>query len=85
MGKVDATSVASPVNVMPPRLYNLAQDPGEGHGLAADHSEKTAELLGVWKLCTAPAVTINLSGFAGSSVPRGVSVTSGTRPRRARE
>jgi len=31
------------------RLYNLAQDPGESHDLAAEHPEKVRELLAAWK------------------------------------
>jgi arylsulfatase A-like enzyme len=44
-----ATSVPSRVKVTPPRLYNLAQDPGEAHDLAAENSSRTAELLSAWK------------------------------------
>jgi len=44
-----ATSVASRVKVTPARLYNLAQDPGEAHDLAAKQPEKAAELLAAWK------------------------------------
>jgi arylsulfatase A-like enzyme len=44
-----ATSVPSRVKVTPPRLYNLAQDPGEAHDLSAENSPKTAELLNAWK------------------------------------
>jgi arylsulfatase A-like enzyme len=42
-------SVASSVTVTPPRLYNLAQDPGESQNLAADRSDKVTELFSVWK------------------------------------
>jgi arylsulfatase A-like enzyme len=42
-------SAAASVKVTVPRLYNLIQDPGEVHDLAAERSDKVAELLGVWK------------------------------------
>jgi arylsulfatase A-like enzyme len=43
-----ATSVPGHLTVTPPRLYNLAQDPGEAHDLSASHAAKAAELLGLW-------------------------------------
>ena len=44
-----ATSDAqSEAKVTQPRLYNLAQDVGEGKDLAADHPEKVKELQGLW-------------------------------------
>jgi len=37
------------IEVTPPRLYNLANDPGESNDLAAENPEKLQELLTVWK------------------------------------
>jgi arylsulfatase A-like enzyme len=43
-----ARSVPSSIKVTQPRLYNLVRDLGETHDLAAEQSDKVAELLGLW-------------------------------------
>jgi arylsulfatase A-like enzyme len=45
----DTRSVASDVKVTPPRLYNLANDAGERHDLAAEQPDKLKELLSAWQ------------------------------------
>jgi arylsulfatase A-like enzyme len=44
-----AASAPARLKVSPPRLYNLADDRGEAHDLAASRPEKAAELLRAWK------------------------------------
>jgi arylsulfatase A-like enzyme len=45
----DKRSVATQVKVTPPRLYNLAKDPGERHDLAAENPGALQELRSVWQ------------------------------------
>lgn len=42
-------SDASNVKVTPPRLYNLAKDPGEARDLASEHPDQVSKLLAAWK------------------------------------
>ena len=47
-------SYGLPAKVTPPRLYNLAQDIGEAHDLAADYPDKVKELQTAWEAWSTP-------------------------------